>query len=312
MVGGSMVRRVGILVALALAAAGCMDSSSSAPAPVVETEPSAEALARLRDTDICALIPPDALAEYGVTAVGTNHLYGCAAVLGGDPQPSGSVDWVVRSLDNTDLDAGETVTIDGAAVTLIGDYHALRPDEIATASQRFCTAYSPLPTGGSIEIRLNVGAGTEPCTAIQPLVGVALSEWKRHPRLGESPGTVRTVVTGADPCEVLTRLPDARGGRTQWVDGCWFDLDGDHIYVGYTHASDREFENYDKVEIAGRQVFATNEDGTAYMVRVGPTFDPVVDGYEFEEVPAVQVRGHDRAAVEKAVTAVLGIFPEAE
>ncbi|MEU4314360.1 hypothetical protein [Nocardia sp. NPDC024068] len=302
---------MGILVVLALAAAGCGHGSSSPLLPAAETDPPAETLARLRDTDICALIPRATLAEYGMTAVGTNHLYGCTAALGDDSGPAGQVDWVVRALGDTALDTGDTVTIDGMVVTLLGDHHVLSPSEITAARPRLCTAYSPLPTGGSLEVRLTLGPDTEPCTAVRSLVGVALSEWKRHPRLGESPDTVRTAVTGVDPCEVLTRLPDARGGGTQWVDRCWFDLDGDHMYVGYTHASDREFENYEPVEIAGREVFATSEDGTpAYMIRVGPTFDPVADGYEFDDVPAVQIRGHDHAAVEKAVTAVLDIFPE--
>ncbi|WP_280462717.1 hypothetical protein [Nocardia carnea] len=91
-----MVLRVGILVALALAVAGCVDGAPSssapiAPAPVVETDPSAEVLARLRDTDICALIPPDTLAEHDVTAVGTDELYGCTAALDFGSGPSSRV-----------------------------------------------------------------------------------------------------------------------------------------------------------------------------------------------------------------------------
>ncbi|MFI5717923.1 hypothetical protein [Nocardia sp. NPDC051750] len=307
-----MVQRVGILVALALAAAGCVDGSSSAPAPVVETEPSAEALARLRDTDICALIPRATLAEHGVTAVGTDELYGCTAALGGGSGQSSRADWVVRALGDTSLDSGETVTIDGVVVTLLGDHHVLSPEEIATFPQRTCTAYAPLPTGGSLEVELTLGPDTAPCTAVQPLVGAALSEWKRHPPSGESPATVHTAVTGADPCDMLTQLPDARRSETQWVDRCWFDLDGDHMYVGYSHATAREFQNYEPVEIAGRQVFLTSEDGSpSYIVRVGPTFDPVADGYEFDDVPAVRIQGQDHAAVEKAVAAVLDTFPEA-
>lgn len=306
-----MVRRVGILLALALAAAGCADGSSSAPAPVAGTEPSTEALDRLRDTDICALIPPDMLAEHGVTAIGTDELYGCTAALGGGAESSGRAKWVVRALDDTSLDSGETVTLDGVVVTLLGSHHVLSPEELATYPQRTCTAYAPLPTGGSIEVDLTLGPDTEPCTAVQPLVGAALSEWERHPRPGESPGTVHTAVTGANPCEALTGLPDARPSETQWVDRCWFDLDGDHMYVGYSHATDREFQNYEPVEIAGREVFLTSEDGSpSYILRAGPTFDPVADGYEFDSVPAVRVQGHDHAAVEKAVTAVLDIFPE--
>ena len=307
-----MVWRVGILVALALAAAGCVDGASSAPAPVVHTEPSAEALARLRDTDICALIPSAILAEHGVTAVGTDELYGCTAALDDGTGQAGHADWGVRALGDTALDSGETVTIDGVVVTLLGDRHVLSPEEIATFPQRSCTAYAPLPTGGSIEVDLTLGPDTEPCTAVQPMVGAALSEWKRHPQSGESPGTVRTEVTGADPCDVLTHLPDARRTETQWVDRCWFDLDGDHLYVAYSHATAREFQNYEAVEIAGRQVFRTSEDGPpSYIVRVGPTFDPVADGYDFDDVPAVRIHGKDQEAVEKTVTAVLDVFPDA-
>lgn len=82
--------------------------------------------------------------------------------------------------------------------------------------------------------------------------------------------------------------------------------------MGYSHATAREFQNYEPVEIAGRQVFLTSEDGLpSYILRVGPAFDPVADGYDFEDVPAVRIQGQDHAAVEKAVTAVLEVFPGA-
>ncbi|MET8874572.1 hypothetical protein [Nocardia sp. NPDC004604] len=268
----------------------------------------------MRDTDVCALLPRAELAELGaVTAVGTDQLYGCDAKLGGDRKTSTHVHWVVRAVDRSGLDEGTSVTIDGMAVTLLGDKDVRSPEEVASASVRTCSAYAQLPTGCSLLLSVTIPPGTEPCPAAQSLVTVALAEWKRHPRLGDSPDTMCTSVTGADPCAVLAKLPNAVRGDTAWVDRCWFQLDGDSLYVAYEHATDREFQNYLPVKFAGHQAYRTSKDpGGRYMIRVGPTFDPVADDYQFANVPAVTISGGNDAKLEKVTAAVLALFPTAE
>ncbi|WP_157124165.1 hypothetical protein [Nocardia pseudovaccinii] len=47
------------------------------------------------------------------------------------------------------------------------------------------------------------------------------------------------------------------------------------------------------------------------MLRVGPTFDPAADEYDFANVPAVAINavsGHSQATLEKATAAVTTIF----
>ncbi|MBF6458815.1 hypothetical protein IU433_07130 [Nocardia puris] len=310
--GESMVRRAVVLVALMVAVVACDDGVEQQPTSAV---PGADKLNRLRSTDICALLPESELAKLGpVAAVGTDWLYECEAAIGDDlSDPDASVEWVVRAVENTEMDQATNITIDGMSVTLLGDHDVLSEEELADRTFRMCSAYAQLPTGGSIDLTVELPPGTEPCPVAQSLVTVALSEWKRFPKLGDSPHTVRTVVTGADPCDVLTELPDARVGDNQWVDRCWFQLDGDSLYVEYGHSTDREFTNYKSLEIDGRRVYRTSDEpnGT-YKVRVGPTFDPVADGYEFESVPAVSIAGAERETIEKVTAAVLTLFPDAD
>ncbi|MFI9402401.1 hypothetical protein [Nocardia sp. NPDC052316] len=306
-----MFRRLALLAVLLMTAVACQENGANPPEAPAATGPEAEMLTRLRTTDICALLPRAELAKLGpVTAVGTAELYGCRAKFGSDPETGTEVDWLVRAVDETGMDQAATVAIDGMTVNLLGDNDVRSPEEVARASTRTCTAYAQLPTGGSLSLTVTIPPGTERCPAAQSLVTVALAEWKRHPRVGDSPGTVRTTVTGKDPCEVLAKLPDAVRGDTEWVDRCWFRLDGDAIYVGYGHSTDREFMNYQRVEVAGQQAYWTsNQANGSYRIRVGQTFDPVADNSDYASVPAVTINGRDRAVLEKVTAAVLDVLP---
>ncbi|WP_159080419.1 hypothetical protein [Nocardia suismassiliense] len=309
--GIGMFRRLALIAVLMVTAVACQENAANPPEPPVATGPEAEMLARLRTTDICALLPRAELAKLGpVTAVGTDQLYGCRAKFGTDRNTGTEVDWLVRAVDQTGPDQGANVTIDGMTVNLLGDNDARSPEEVASASTRTCTAYAQLPTGGSMSLMVTIPPGTEPCPAAQSLVAVALAEWKRHPRVGDSPDTVRTAVTGKDPCAVLAKLPDAIRGDSEWGDRCWFRLDGDAIYVGYGHSTDREFKNYERVEVAGQHAYWTsNQANGSYRIHVGQTFDPVADNSDYASVPAVTINGRDRATLEKVTAAVLEVLP---
>lgn len=104
--------------------------------------------------------------------------------------------------------------IEGLTVSMISDTDTRSPEEIASARFRICNAFAQLPAGGSMLLTLTIPPGAEPCMGAQSLVTVALAEWKHSPRLGDSPDTVQTPVTGADPCAVLTKLPHAVRGDT--------------------------------------------------------------------------------------------------
>ncbi|MBB5911187.1 hypothetical protein BJY24_000054 [Nocardia transvalensis] len=306
-----MIRRIAVIAALMLTAVACQDDAQNRPAPPAAGAPHADTLNRLRDTDICALLPRAELAALGqVTAVGTDRLYGCQAKIGTDPRAAGRVNWVVRALDDVGMSKGATATVDGMTVSLLGDRDVVSQQEVAGSSIRLCTAYAQLPTGGSMELSVTIPPGAEPCPVAQKMVATALTQWKRAPRVGDSPDTVRTAVTGADPCAVLPKLPTAIPGDTQWVDRCWFRLDDDSVYIEYGHSTDREFENYERVDIAGRQVFRISAGpNIAYKVRVGPTFDPAADDYEFLNVPAVTINGTKQETLERITTEVLALFP---
>ncbi|WP_040686797.1 hypothetical protein [Nocardia vinacea] len=311
-----MFRRLALIAALMVVVAACQDGEPNQSVAAGVTGPQDEKLARLRNTDVCALLPRAELAKLGpVTAVGTNELYECEAKLGEDQKTSTRVNWSVRALDDVAPDVGATVTIEGLTVSMISDKDTRPPAEIASARFRTCSAFAQLPAGGSMLLMLTIPPGAEPCAGAQSLVTVALAEWKRTPRLGDSPDTVQTPVTGADPCAVLTKLPNAVRGDTQWVDRCWFELDGHSIYLEYKHATDREFENYLPVKVGGRQAYRTSKDDNAsYMLRVGPTFDPAADEFDFANVPAVTINavsGHNQATLEKVTAAVMSIFPNA-
>lgn len=304
-----MYRLLGLVVVLLVAAVGCQ--RPGAPESEVAGGSPNELLDRLRGTDICALLPRAELAKVGrVVAVGTKQLYGCTAQVGGERRAGTQVEWSVRAVEPSAPGKGSTTQIEGVPVSVVGDQDLASPEELARATIRTCTAYSGLPGGGSMQLAVTTPPGSEPCQPARTLVETALARWKKHPRLGDSPDTVRTAVTGKDPCAVLTALPGAVKGSTQWVDRCWFTLDGDSVFVGYDHSTDREFQNYQQVHFGDRTVHRTS--GTAnfsYKLRVGPPFDPVADDYDFLSVPAVTINGGKQEALDKAAAAVLGLFP---
>jgi hypothetical protein len=150
--------------------------------------------------------------------------------------------------------------------------------------------------------------GTDACGLGNALIDVAIAQLPSSPAYGTSPDSVRTVLTGADPCEIPPRIgaaPLLPVADYQAVHSCRFGAAENPSAIDYGYQHESEIPRAETVTVNGREVFVTRVIAgghIGYTVVAGP---PVTG----DLVPTVTVFGLDHAEVERARNALMARFP---
>ncbi|WP_147403973.1 hypothetical protein [Nocardia panacis] len=315
-----MVRWLAMIAALLVTAVACgrgeAAQSSAAPADFWAAAPQNTAqywsvYERARAIDPCALLPRAGLAPLGaVRTVAVKGLDSCAAELDSD-QPRGVVRVDLRVLAGTvdELGArvGTTKHFDGATALVIADKDTRADKQVPPTGDRACTVNTKFPAHAGFSISVTVPRGIEPCPAAEAVSRTAVAAWKQQPRQEDSIPTVRTVLTGADPCAVTPRLAATVDPDKQQLYACALPYGGTEFALLYEYQSQRALEAGEPVLIADHTVYRHEGNGSPYLeVQVGPAY---ADGEDGPLAPAVWLGGKDESSLVQIMYQVLQLFP---
>ncbi|UFS95398.1 hypothetical protein [Nocardia huaxiensis] len=316
--GGKSARLSAVIAILLLAAVGCAkDTEPAPPSGFWFTEPRnddqrLEVLRRQRAVDPCALLPRAELEKYGpVRSVRHDQPNTCEVNAGSD-QPGKGTGASLAVIGGTLQGSGKGVekTVAGVPASFLADRDGVDAADFAKTVLRSCQVTSRFPAGGGLMMLISTELGTEPCPVAESLLAVALTEWMKEPPRGTAPETVRTILTNADPCAVLSRLGATVDAAHRRMQTCDFAYRGDEVTVNYDYQEERLAFDTERDELlAGarypvyRKVLSEYTFHTAVL---GPVIDPALPD---SRIPIVSVSGANSEVVAAVMDEVLTLFP---
>ncbi|MEV0059925.1 peptidase [Nocardia sp. NPDC050718] len=325
-----MDRRMALAAAALLVCAGCGDDEGSAPdyhtlppppAPVMPAPPpefwsqvpqdqaGRDAVAQAtRQVDVCAVLPREALAPLGEVTGVTVGLDSCRAILGSATSGAGTtLTWHATLLPGlTPGGRGVTKQLGDVTVRLVPDRDAGEP--------RSCGATAHFPAGAAFYLGLSTPPGRNPCTVADELVPGMIDRWRQSPPQGTSPDTVPTVLLGADPCAVRTKLADTVPDDEQRLTQCLFGYRGEKITVGYEYrvpaylAANSTEEHIDG-RVVHRSVSVYDNRIPIYTAAVGPEL-PAESTAFGRRIPIVEVVAATDDVARDVMSRALTLFPQ--
>ncbi|MCP2287293.1 hypothetical protein ACFYT3_22075 [Nocardia amikacinitolerans] len=294
-----------------------------------EDDPQWETAAALRAVDVCALIPRPDLEQFGpVRVVGTNGIQACYARIATRTEGHVDLGWALVTSPPNEGGGGHDRRIGPARAWMVSDADNSTPEQIERSSYRYCALQVEPPPGGSVVLRVDSAKGIDACSVAERAAHIVLREWERHPRQGDSPDTVRTPLTGADPCAVLAELGIGRRGSWSGVVRCGFRYRGERIVVGYEYdtgrppadyppvpdpSGDGYRSNYPLVTVANRTGYRSESSGrhTYHLPLSSPVDLPsLADPRNPDQrwTPTVTIEGSDQEVVAAVGAAVSTLF----
>ncbi|MFD3703945.1 peptidase [Nocardia sp. NPDC058658] len=325
-----MYRRMALAAAALLVCAGCGGDDAGdppdygklppPPAPVIPAQPPEfwskvpqnqqqrdEVAQATRQVDVCALLPRETLAGLGEVKSVTVGLDSCRAVLGSDKAGEGStLTWHATLL--SEVSSGGK-----GFVRPIGDATVRTIPDRDTGEPRACGATAQFPSSAAFYLGLST-PGKNPCTVADELIPGMLDRWRQSPPQGTSPDTAPTVLLGADPCTVRTKLPDTVPDDEQRLTQCLFGYRGEKITVSYEYrVPDYLAANSTEDHIDGRTVHRSVSvyDNTIpiYTAAVGPEL-PAESTAFGRRIPVVEVVAKTDDVAKDVMSKALTLFPQ--
>ncbi|WP_216898376.1 hypothetical protein [Nocardia alni] len=238
---------------------------------------------RIRQIDVCALIPRETLNSLGsVRTVGDTNLSTCDAQLGSAEDYKGTdVQWSdVFSTRPIAVPKGTQQTVGAVTYTYQADRDGLPAAQFAQLVQRTCTATARFVSGAALMMFVDTPLGTEPCPVAQRLLPDAMRAWTAEPKQGASPATAHSVLLGADPCAIQTRLgvPATQSVHNPWE--CDFRYHNQDVILRYEYRQQNSLTSDataipDGPHTIYRATPAPDQDGYwGYNSPVGPAIEP--------------------------------------
>jgi hypothetical protein len=311
--GEFVYRRFALLAAsaaLALPATGCQSDNEAAATDRVWFDTATtdaqrwELMRRIREVDPCALVPRATLEEHGAVRevhLGGPVITGCAASLDqGADQPT-SIKWsLVKAPPSSAVD--ETRRVGDVAVEILEPGGTDSGGDLSN-----CWVTAQFPSLVQIFLTVKAAPTVDTCALGDSLIDTAIAQLPASPAYGTSPDSVRTALTGADPCEILPRIgaePLLPVDDYQTVPICRFGS-GVPTGIEYGYQADGEIRRDETITIHGRPVFVGRLAGSGH---VGYTFvvGPAITRDIF---PIITVLGANQAEVEAARDALMAKYP---
>ncbi|WP_280232590.1 hypothetical protein [Nocardia cyriacigeorgica] len=304
-----MLRRLTIIAAVLVGGVGCQQQSTSPSVdqiwftPAVSEAEVSDVFHRIRNVDTCALIPRSALEEQGkveYVRVGGQTINGCRARFDAD----GSAVEATWSL----VWAPQASAIE--ETRKVGDVkiEVLSPEDLgSTAEPKNCWTTAEFPSMAQIFLDIEAPSPVDTCAIGNALIDTAIEQLPTSPAFGASPDAVRTVLTGADPCEALPKL-----GATplpvhdyQVAQVCRFGSADAPTAIEYAYQADDEINRDETITIDGRPV------------HVGRAGDGQFIGYTFAvgqelpggALPIITVLGKNKQEVERTRDQLMTMYP---
>ncbi|MEV0028257.1 hypothetical protein [Nocardia sp. NPDC050793] len=326
-----MLRRLLLVAALALTAAGCQDAPASNSAS--DTDPTTggfwstapqtdaqrlEMLRRARNIDPCALLPNQKLREVGaVVSVDNTQPSTCKAIIGSaEPGKGTTLVWHVvappTSIPWEDRDA-TIERVGNVTVSLLDDRKVMTNEQVREQGHHTCYAEARFPATAEFWLDVQSPIGGDPCAVARSLVRTALTEWRIEPPHGTSPVTARSILTGHDPCAVAPGLGVTVPAGEQQLHKCAFTYHGNYVVINYEyHDGDPAGPGEPAFTVGPRpvhQVAAAAGDTRVYSAPVGPPLRPAVTGQALPtRIPVVSAVGKPDA-VEEVMRRLLPMLP---
>ncbi len=304
-----MLRRLAIVAAVVIGGAGCQQQSASSPVdeiwftPAVSEAQVSEVFQRIRTVDPCALVPRSALEEQGTVddvQVGGQTIHGCRANLdaaGSPVEATWSLAWAPASSS-----VRETRLVGEVKVEV------LSPEDLgSTAEPKQCWVTAEFPSMAQIVLTVQAPTPADPCAIANALIDTAIEQLPDSPGYGTSPDSVRTVLTGADPCEALPKLAatplpvhDYQTAQT-----CRFGTADAPTAIEYGYQAEDEIRRDQTITVDNRTVYVARVGGGQF---VGYTFavGPELPG---GALPVITVLGKNQPEVERARDQLMTMYP---
>lgn len=318
-----MYRTLTFVTALLLAVTSCGDDTGTrtggAPSPASPGPPPefwsapadtphqhAVVAQATREIDVCALLPRDVLDDLGLGDIQsvTVGLDSCRAVLGhAAAREAGTLTWHTTLLP--------ALTPSRGISKQLGDVNAvLVPGR--DNDPRACGATARFPAGAAFYLGLSV-PDRDSCSVADSLLPGMIERWRQSPVQGTSPDTVITVLLGADPCAVRTRLTGTVDTDQHRLTQCLFGYRDETVTVGYEYrVPDQVRARGTEETIDNRTVFRSTSlyDNSIpiYSAVVGPDL-PLESTAFVPRVPVVEVTSATDGVARRVMSEVLALFP---
>lgn len=301
-----------LLTLIAFGATACQsDSDAAAVDPIwsevaTTDEQNWELMRRIREVDPCALVPRSALEEHGTVREvrsGSAMIAACRATVEGASAPLELTWTLARAPSGSAVDEDRRVG-DVAVEILDPESKDAAGNEVNT-----CWATAQFPSMTQVLLTVKAPPAVDACAIGDALIESPIAQLPTSPPYGTSPDTARSVLTGADPCEILPEIdvtPSLPVAEYQMVHLCHAGP-GLAVMIGYEYQIEREISHDEIITVDGRRVFVLRFDGSEQL---GYTFvaGPPVAG---DAVPVVTVIGSDHSAVDRARDALMKKYPAA-
>lgn len=300
-----------LLLVVAFPVSACQSGSDAAAVDRIwfdaatTDEQNWELMRRIRQVDPCAVVPRSALEEHGAVRevrVGSAMIAACRATVA-DAGTDLEISWTLaRTPDEHTV--GE--------VRRVGDVtiEVLEPNgDTAGNEMNACWVTAQFPSRTQIVLTVKAPSGTDTCGVGNALIDTAIAQLPTSPPYGTAPETSRSVLTGADPCEILPEIgatPTLPVVENQLVQSCRIGADV-VATIAYEYQDAADIFHDEITTIGGRQVFVLRfgeGEQVGYSFAVGP---PVAANM----VPVISVFGSDHRLVERARDALMRKYPAA-
>ncbi|MFE3445327.1 peptidase [Nocardia sp. NPDC059180] len=319
-----MYRTLTLAAVVVLSVMSCSDEESTRaaepapPSPVIpapppefwsapaDTAPQHATVAQAtRQIDVCSLIPRDTLDDLGEVRNVTVGLDSCRATLGSEAPGEGSVfTWHATLLPELTPGRGISKQVGDVSVRLVPD----RDD----GPPRSCGATARFLSGAAFYLGLTT-PGQDPCAVADGLLPGMIDRWRQSPPQGTSPDTVPTVLLGADPCAVRSKLAGTADTDQRRLTQCLFRYRDDTVTVSYEYRVPAHVAaNSTQEQIGDRTVhrWASLYDSSIPILTavVGPELPPDTTIFG-ARVPIVEVSAATYDVARDVMTQVLTLFP---
>ncbi|PKV80291.1 hypothetical protein [Nocardia fluminea] len=321
-----LIRRAAIVAAAVIAAlglVGCQDQRQEPTRPPVSwtTAPISDdqhlaVLGAARAIDPCALVPRSTLESIGtVLTVEVDTPSSCAAELNSTEFGSKTrLNWSIS------VDRDPLASFEGAVESRIGDAVVFAERDGAEHAPdvlvHTCMGSARFPVTIGLFVQVSTPVADKPCAVLDSVLPGALDLLRAAPTMGTSPDTPESVVAGADPCAVLSRLGTTTPLAEQFVHGCVFDYQGSTIDLQYSYTGERIVAQGDPILVVnghpGYDLRSITETYW-YGAVLGPAIPSAgtVNSSLGPRVPVVKVMGRDPAVLREVLTRTAELFPAA-